>query len=47
MKAFLIELIIKVFKALFKASKPTMVEGAGKGKLEESLQDKIKKDGWE
>lgn len=46
MQAFFIKLILSIVEKLFKSSKPTMQEGKGKGKLEESLQDKLKKEGW-
>jgi hypothetical protein len=46
MQALIIALIKEMMKSLFSAGKPTMEDGAKKGKLEERLKDKVKKDGW-
>ena len=35
-----------IITALLGAAKPTMKEGAGPGKTEKRLRDKLKKDGW-
>lgn len=43
---FLTKLIVKVLLALIESLKPKAKEGAGPGKLEARLRNKIKKDGW-